>query len=135
MEFGVVLKKATKYRLYAKKIRAHATIVNLFFYSFCFALGVILKRPLSPWKYCCFNWVGVQKIRQKSSVGKRLYNEQEKRFKQEGARIAIVDVESNNPAGIRFVKGLGSNMLKVTSGSPRTSKNSQGRQGFLRASC
>jgi hypothetical protein len=31
----------------------------------------------------------------------------EKRFKQKGARMAIVDVESNNPAGTRFVKGLG----------------------------
>jgi ribosomal protein S18 acetylase RimI-like enzyme len=72
-----------------------------------FALGVVLKRPLSPWKYGYFNWVGVQKIRQKSGVGKRLYNELERRFKQKGARIAIVDVESNNPAGFRFVEGLG----------------------------
>jgi ribosomal protein S18 acetylase RimI-like enzyme len=36
-----------------------------------------------------------------------LYNELEKRFKQKGARIAIVDVESKNPAGIRFVEGRG----------------------------
>ena len=72
-----------------------------------FALGVILKRPQSSWKYGYFNWVSVQKIRQKSGVGKRLYNELEKRFKQKGARIAIVDVESNNPAGIRFVNRLG----------------------------
>jgi ribosomal protein S18 acetylase RimI-like enzyme len=72
-----------------------------------FALGVVLKRPLSPWKYGYFNWVGVQKIRQKSGVGKRLYNELEKRLKQKGARIAIVDVENKNPAGIRFVKALG----------------------------
>ena len=72
-----------------------------------FALGVVLKRPLSPWKYGYFNWVGVQQIRQKSGVGKRLHDELEKRFKQKGARIAIVDVESNNPAGIRFVEGLG----------------------------
>jgi len=72
-----------------------------------FALGVILKKPLSPWKYGYFNWVGVQKIRQKSGVGKRLYNELKKRFKQKGARIAIVDVENNNPAAVRFVKGLG----------------------------
>ena len=72
-----------------------------------FALGVILKRPLSPWKYGYFNWVGVQKIRQKSGVGKRLYNELEKRFKQKGARIAIVDVERANHAGVRFVEGLG----------------------------
>jgi len=35
-----------------------------------------------------------------------LHKELEKWFKQKGARIAIVDVENNNPAGIRFVKGL-----------------------------
>ncbi len=72
-----------------------------------FALGIILKRPQSSWKYGYFNWVGVQKIRQKSGVGKRLYNELEKRFRQKGARIAIVDVENKNPAGVRFVRGLG----------------------------
>lgn len=55
-------------------------------------MGVVLKRPLSPWKYGYFNWVGVQKIRQKSGVGKRLYNELEKRFKQKRATIAIVDL-------------------------------------------
>lgn len=71
-----------------------------------FALGVILARPQSSWKYGYFNWVGVLRISQKSGVGKRLYNELERRFKQKGARIAIVDVESNNPTGIRFVKGL-----------------------------
>jgi ribosomal protein S18 acetylase RimI-like enzyme len=43
----------------------------------------------------------------RKGVGKRLYREMEKRFKQKGARMAIVDVESNNPAGFRFVKGLG----------------------------
>jgi ribosomal protein S18 acetylase RimI-like enzyme len=31
----------------------------------------------------------------------------EKRFKDKGARIAIVDVESNNQAGIRFIEKLG----------------------------
>ena len=72
-----------------------------------FALGVILKRPQSPWKYGYFNWVGVQKTRQESGVGKRLYNELEKRFKQKGARIAIADVENNNPSGVHFVEGLG----------------------------
>ncbi|MEM2098385.1 MAG: N-acetyltransferase [Candidatus Bathyarchaeia archaeon] len=72
-----------------------------------FALGTILKRPLNPWKYGYFNWIGVQKIRQKSGIGKRLYNEMEKRFKQKGARIAIVDVENGNHVGVRFVKNLG----------------------------
>ena len=44
---------------------------------------------------------------QKSSVDKRLCNELENCFKQKGARIAIVDVENNNPAGICFVESLG----------------------------
>jgi len=72
-----------------------------------FALGTILKRPFSPWTYGYFLWVGVQKMRQRRGVGRRLYKELEKRFKDKGARIVIVDVESNNPVGIRFIKKLG----------------------------
>ena len=72
-----------------------------------FALGYILERPSSRWKYGYFNWVGVQKIRQKSGIGKRLYREMEKRFKQKGARIAIADVENNNLEATCFFKGQG----------------------------
>ncbi|MEM3760729.1 MAG: N-acetyltransferase [Candidatus Bathyarchaeia archaeon] len=72
-----------------------------------FAIGTILKRPYSPWTYGYFTWIGVRKIRRKRGVGRRLYRELEKRFKDKGARIAIVDVESNNPAGIHFIKRLG----------------------------
>jgi len=72
-----------------------------------FAMGISMKRPFSPWTYGYFVWAGVQRMRQKSGIGRRLYRELEKRFKDKGARIAIVDVESNNPAGIRFIKKLG----------------------------
>ena len=72
-----------------------------------FALGTILKRPFSPWTYGYFVWAGVQKRFQKTGVGRRLYRELEKRFKDKGARIVMVDVESNNPAGIHFIKTLG----------------------------
>ncbi|MBX5329235.1 MAG: N-acetyltransferase [Candidatus Bathyarchaeota archaeon] len=72
-----------------------------------FALGTILKRPFSPWTYGYFVWAGVQKRFQKTGVGRRLYRELEKRFKEKGARIVMVDVESNNPAGICFIKKLG----------------------------
>jgi ribosomal protein S18 acetylase RimI-like enzyme len=72
-----------------------------------FAIGTILKRPYSPWTYGYFAWIGVRKLRRKHGVGRRLYRELEKRFKDKGARIAIVDVESNNPAGIQFIKRLG----------------------------
>lgn len=72
-----------------------------------FALGTILKRPFSPWTYGYFLWIGVKKMRQRQGVGKKLYKELEKRFKEKGARIAIVDVEGTNLAGMRFVEKLG----------------------------
>ena len=72
-----------------------------------FAMGMIMKRPFSPWTYSYFVWAGVKKMKQRGGVGRRLYRELEKRFKDKGARIAIVDVESSNPAGTRFIKKLG----------------------------
>lgn len=72
-----------------------------------FAIGTILKRPLSPWTYGYFVWIGVRRIRQRQGVGKRLYKELEKRFRDRGARIVIVDVEGNNQAAIRFIEKLG----------------------------
>jgi ribosomal protein S18 acetylase RimI-like enzyme len=72
-----------------------------------FVIGTILKRPFSPWTYGYFVWAGVKRMKQRHGVGKRLYRELEKRFRDKGARIAIVDVESNNQAGIRFIEKLG----------------------------
>jgi len=72
-----------------------------------FAIGTILKRPFSPWTYGYFVWAGVQKMKQRSGVGRRLYRELEKRFKDKNARIVMVDVEGNNLPGIRFIKKLG----------------------------
>jgi len=72
-----------------------------------FAMGMIMKRPFSPWTYGYFVWAGVKKMKQRGGVGRRLYRELEKRFKDKGARIAIVDVESSNPAGKRFIRKLG----------------------------
>ncbi|MEM1563286.1 MAG: N-acetyltransferase [Candidatus Bathyarchaeia archaeon] len=72
-----------------------------------FALGTILKRPFSPWTYGYFVWAGVKRMRRRRGVGKRLYRELEKRFRDKGARIAIVDVEGSNEAGMRFMEKLG----------------------------
>jgi len=72
-----------------------------------FALGTILKRPFSPWTYGYFVWAGVKPMCRRQGVGRRLYRELEKRFKEKGARIAIVDVEGTNLAGMRFMEKLG----------------------------
>jgi ribosomal protein S18 acetylase RimI-like enzyme len=72
-----------------------------------FIIGSILKRPLSPWTYGYLAWIGVRKSLQRRGVGEKLYRELEGRFRNKGARIAIVDVEGSNNAGIRFVEKLG----------------------------
>lgn len=72
-----------------------------------FSLGTIMKRPYSPWTYGYFLWACVKKMKRRSGIGKKLYRELERRFKNKGVRIVIVDVESTNQAGIRFVKKLG----------------------------
>ncbi|MGQ9538733.1 MAG: GNAT family N-acetyltransferase [Candidatus Bathycorpusculaceae bacterium] len=72
-----------------------------------FAIGTILKRPFSPWTYGYFVWAGVKRMKRRQGVGRRLYRELEKRFKDKGARIAIVDVEGTNQAGMRFMEKLG----------------------------
>jgi len=72
-----------------------------------FALGTILRRPFSPWTYGYFVWAGVKRMRRRQGVGRRLYRELERRFREKGARIAIVDVEGTNLAGMRFMEKLG----------------------------
>lgn len=72
-----------------------------------FVIGAVLKRPYSPWTYGYFAWAGVKKAWQKQGVGERLYKELERRFREKGVRIALVDVESGNHAGIRFIEKLG----------------------------
>jgi len=64
------------------------------------------EASFRPRTYGYFVWAGA-KNEAKGGVGRRLYRELEKRFRDKGARIATVDVESNNQAGIRFIKKLG----------------------------
>lgn len=72
-----------------------------------FVLGMLLKRPESPWTYGYMVWAGVRKSYQNRGVGVRLYRELERRFVEKGARIAIADTETTNRQGIRFLKNLG----------------------------
>lgn len=71
-----------------------------------FALGSIIEKPKSSWTYGYLIWIGINKRYQKYKVGKKLYQEMERRTKKLGARMMIIDTEGSNIGAINFFKKM-----------------------------
>ena len=67
-----------------------------------FALGSLISKPKSAWKYGYLVWIGINKKYQGYKIGKKLYQEIERRTKKMGARMMIIDTEGTNLAAIKF---------------------------------
>ena len=67
-----------------------------------FALGTTVEKDHSAWKYGYLAWLGVDPDYQGKHVADRLLKEFEKRVKEDGARILLVDTEAENHRAIRF---------------------------------
>lgn len=64
-----------------------------------FALGTTYEKPIGAWKYGYIAWLGVASEYQGRRVGTRLYEEMERRMRDEDVRMILVDTaESNKPA-------------------------------------
>src|SRR5438034_2646867 len=72
-----------------------------------FALGFIMSKPRSPWTYGYLVWTGIKEEFQRYKIGKRLYLEFEKRARQLGARMMIIDTEGTNVPALKFFKAMG----------------------------
>ena len=72
-----------------------------------FALGNIVEKDRSPWKYGYLAWLGVAPEYQGKTTADRLIREFEQRIKEDGARILLVDTEADNHRAIQFFKGHG----------------------------
>jgi len=72
-----------------------------------FALGSLIAKPKSAWKYGYLVWIGIDKNYQRDNIGKKLYQEIEKRTKKMGARMMIIDTEGTNLAAIKFFGKMG----------------------------
>jgi ribosomal protein S18 acetylase RimI-like enzyme len=72
-----------------------------------FALGTTFEKEGSPWKYGYLAWIGVKEGQQNRGIGKRLYRELERRMKEEGVRMVIVDSESDNKDALAFFQRTG----------------------------
>ncbi|MBM3942294.1 MAG: GNAT family N-acetyltransferase [SAR202 cluster bacterium] len=77
-----------------------------------FALGSIVEKDGSPWKYGYLAWLGVAPEHQGNGVADRLLREFEKQMKEDGARILLVDTEADNHRAIRFFNRNGFNNPK-----------------------
>ena len=72
-----------------------------------FALGNIVEKDRSPWKYGYLAWLGVAPEYQGHKTADRLIKEFEERIKEDGARILLVDTEAENHRAIQFFKRHG----------------------------
>jgi len=72
-----------------------------------FALGSTVDKDGSPWRYGYLAWLGVKKEYQGKKVAHRLLKEFERRMKEEGVRMLLVDTEGDNTRAMRFFQSNG----------------------------
>jgi N-acetylglutamate synthase-like GNAT family acetyltransferase len=72
-----------------------------------FALGCMLEKPRSAWRYGYLEWLGVDPSMKGKGIGKRLLNRLTDIFIEHGARMMLVDTEMENVDAIRFFRNQG----------------------------
>jgi ribosomal protein S18 acetylase RimI-like enzyme len=74
-----------------------------------FALGTIIIKSRSAWKYGYLIWLGVHPEFQKQGVGEKLFARFQDLMITEGVRMLMVDTSANDIAALKFFKKLGFN--------------------------
>ena len=72
-----------------------------------FIFGTIMEKPGTAWKYGYVAWIGIKKSHQGTHIGRRLYEELEKRMMEEGVRMMIADTEGSNKTALEFFRKSG----------------------------
>jgi len=72
-----------------------------------FALGRIMEKPRSAWRYGWLLWLGVDPACQGHEVGKRLMKQLTDLFIERDARIMLVDTDERNDQALRFFRKHG----------------------------
>lgn len=72
-----------------------------------FALGTIVEKSRSAWKYGYLVWLGVDTDMQQLNIGDSLFHEIRRRMMEMGVRMIIIDTDAENDAAIRFFKKQG----------------------------
>jgi ribosomal protein S18 acetylase RimI-like enzyme len=72
-----------------------------------FALGRIMAKPRSSWRYGWLLWLGVERRFKRTGIATRLVNQLRGLFIERNARIMIVDTATTNHAALAFFRRNG----------------------------
>jgi len=72
-----------------------------------FALGTLLAKPGSPWKYGWLDWLGVARSCKRQHVAQRLVKQLQQRFVTQEVRIMLVNTYEGNKPALGFFRKFG----------------------------
>ena len=72
-----------------------------------FALGRLMEKPRSAWRYGWLLWLGVDRRFKRSGVATRLVNQLKGLFIERDARIMLVDTAAKNHSALGFFRRNG----------------------------
>lgn len=72
-----------------------------------FALGRVMEKPRSAWRYGWLEWLGVEPHNKRSGVATRLLNQLTTLFIERDARIMLVDTDAQNHSALAFFRKHG----------------------------
>ena len=72
-----------------------------------FALGRVMEKPRSAWRYGWLLWLGMEPRFKRSGVATRLMNQLKGLFIERNARIMLVDTAAKNHSAIAFFRRSG----------------------------
>ena len=72
-----------------------------------FALGRVMEKPRSAWRYGWLLWLGVEPRFKRSGVATRLVNQLKGLFIERNARIMLVDTAAKNHSALAFFRRNG----------------------------
>lgn len=72
-----------------------------------FALGTIIEKSKSSWKYGWLLWLGTDPTIHRGGVATQLFKNFRNLMAEEGCRILIVDTEADNEPALTFFEKLG----------------------------
>ncbi|MBU6410503.1 MAG: GNAT family N-acetyltransferase [Verrucomicrobia bacterium] len=72
-----------------------------------FALGCMMEKPRSAWRYGWLEWMGVAPRYTRRGIARRFLNQLTQRFIDNNARIMLVDTDEDNAEALAFFRKTG----------------------------
>jgi ribosomal protein S18 acetylase RimI-like enzyme len=72
-----------------------------------FALGCMMDKPRSAWRYGWLEWLGVAPRYKRCGIARRLLNQLTQLFINREARIMLVDTDEDNADALAFLRETG----------------------------